>query len=76
MEGGENMATEVIHEHTDGNGSNSMGMILGMILLVILVLFAFYFFGILGRSFSGFGTNTPQVNVPSKMDVNVHGTGK
>lgn len=62
--------TEVIHDHgTVDSGSNAMGFMLGMILLVILAILAFYYFGA-GRLLGG--TTTPQVNVPGKIDVNVN----
>lgn len=62
--------TEVIHDHgAANNGNNVMGFMLGVILLVILAFLAFYYFGA-GRLLGGY--NTPQVNVPGKIDVNVN----
>lgn len=59
------MAT-VIHEHTRDNG-NSLGTIIGIILLAVIVLL-FFIYGLpMLRSYS-----TPQVNVPGKVDINVN----
>ena len=60
--------TEVIHEHDhDGGGNNGMGLILGVILLIVLFFIVFYYGLPYLRSAS-----SPQINVPSKVDVNVH----
>lgn len=53
--------------------SNGSGFIVGMIvLLLIVVLIIFYGIPYMG---SAFHSAAPQVNVPSKVDVNVHNSG-
>ena len=55
---------------TTDSTSSGMGMILGIILLVIIIaLIVIYGIPYLGRSVS---SSAPQVNVPGKVDVNVH----
>lgn len=52
----------------EGGGS---GFLVGVILLIIFViLFIFYGLPYLGAG-GGAGTQTPQVNVPEQVDVNV-----
>lgn len=56
--------TQVIHEH--GSSDSGMSFIVGAILIVVaLLLFVFYGLPYLRN------TGTPQVNVPSQIDVNV-----
>lgn len=48
--------------------SNSMGFLLGVIMLIVFILALFYFGLPLLRS----ATRAPQVNIPDKVDVNVN----
>lgn len=63
---------EVVHEvHHDDSSSSSLGLILGIVLFAIIALLLFYFFG------RGFGnTNTPSVQIPDKVDVNLNQPGQ
>jgi len=62
------MADHVIHEHHDATADNSgSGFLVGMILLAV-VLFVLFFYGLpLLQSAA-----TPQVSVPSQIDVNLN----
>lgn len=61
--------THVIHEHTNEGSNNALGLIIGVVLLVLLA-FLFLYYGLpMIRN-----TMTPQVNVPSQVDVNVNKT--
>lgn len=67
------MAETVVHEHvnSDTSGTNT-GLILAIVFLllfVLLIIFGFPLVRNMGSSMS------PQINVPSQMDVNVHGGG-
>lgn len=65
----EDTGTTVIHEHDGDSSSGMSGLVIGLILLLVVV-FLFIYFGLpLLRS-----AMTPQVNVPSKVDVNVNKT--
>lgn len=57
--------------NTDGgNGGN--GFLLGVIVLIVFViLFVFYGLPMLGNTANNAGVQTPQVNVPDSVDVNV-----
>ncbi|HKC14359.1 MAG TPA: hypothetical protein VKC89_00110 [Patescibacteria group bacterium] len=58
---------EVIHEHEHSDGGNSMGFVMGVILLIVaLFLFAYYLLPAIRNSG---GTS---FNVPGKIDVNVN----
>lgn len=66
------MADPVI-VNTPGNGDssgNGMGFFLGVILLILFVFLLLYY----GLPYirSSFGSATPQINVPGKVDVNVN----
>jgi len=67
------MATVVNNPGNDNSG-NALGLMLGVIfILVIAVLFFMY----VVPTFRQSGGGAPQVNVPGKIDVNVHqGEGK
>jgi flagellar biogenesis protein FliO len=56
------------------SGSNGMGFLVGVMLLVLLVI-AVLFYG-LPYLRSSVGSATPQINVPGKIDVNVNQPGK
>lgn len=57
--------------NTEREGGGS-GFLVGIILLIIFViLFIFYGLPYLGQAGGGSGTQTPQVNVPEQVDVNV-----
>lgn len=61
--------SHVIHEHYENSGGNSLGLIVGLVLLFILgVMFIYYVLPIL-RS-----TSSPTVNVPDRVDVNLKTT--
>jgi hypothetical protein len=65
------MATVVNNPGTTSS-SNGMGFLLGVILLIVFaVLFFLYGLPALTNSVRG-----PQVNVPGKVDVNVHTPSK
>lgn len=57
----------VVHNHPTENANSGSGFLLGVILLIIFVLFLLYYGLPLIRN-----TATPQLNVPSKIDVNVN----
>lgn len=56
---------------SNNNSGGSMGMIIGLFVLVILG-FLFFVYGLPAISNMQFGT--PQINVPEKIDVNVNQT--
>lgn len=60
------MATIINNPRPNNNG---MGFLLGVIALIIIVLLLFYYGLPMLRSV---GTGNPTINVPSKVDVNVH----
>ena len=64
-----NNPTPVTADSSSGNG---MGFFLGIILLIVFVaILLMYGLPYLANSMRG-----PQVNVPSKVDINLHSTGK
>ena len=64
------MATIVNNPPAAESSSNGMGFILGAIMLIVfVVLFFIYILPFLRGSLNT--TQTPQVNVPDKIDVNV-----
>ena len=64
------MATIVNNPGTTDSG-NGMGMIVGVI-VVLFIAFLFFVYGLpMMRQASA-----PQINVPGKIDVNVHGGTK
>lgn len=61
------MAT-VINNPPANEEGNGTGFLLGIIALIIFVfLFLYYGLPMIRQSFSG-----PQINVPNKIDVNIH----
>lgn len=57
---------EVIHEHDHSDGGNSMGFVMGIILLIVaLFLFVYYLLP------AARGTQ-PQFSIPGKIDVNLN----
>ena len=77
FERGENIMAHTTIEHIhEGSGSSDsgMGFLMGMILLMIFLFLMFYYgLPILRNSMSN---TAPQINVPGKVDVNVHNSGK
>ena len=68
---------EVIHhdiDHVQSNTGNGTGFLVGVILLVI-VLFLLFYYGLPALR-NASQSAAPQVNVPGKIDVNVHNSGK
>lgn len=60
----------VEHEHIVSSERNSGGLIIGIAMAILfLFLFFYYIFPNMGRWFSA-----PTVNVPGRVDVNVHQT--
>ncbi len=62
------MATEVIHEHSNTNGGNGTGIILGVLLTAVFLFILFYLFG--AGNFLRAGN--PSVQVPDQIDVNLN----
>ncbi|HSW89638.1 MAG TPA: hypothetical protein VLH19_02070 [Patescibacteria group bacterium] len=62
------MATVINNPPAQNNSSGLFGMIIGMIFIVVL-LFLGYVYGLPALKSMQFGT--PQINVPSQIDVNV-----
>lgn len=58
------------------DNSSGMGFLMGVILLIAFIFFAFYFgLPVLQNSLNGAGAGGgTQINVPDKMDVNVKQT--
>ncbi len=66
------MATIVNNPGNDNSG-NVMGLILGVIFVLVFAVIFFVYLVPMFRQSGG----TPQVNIPNKIDVNVHqGNGK
>lgn len=64
--------TTVINTPQPANDSNSgMGMIIG---LVVLIVFGFLFFVYGLPALRNMRLGNPQINIPSKIDVNVNQT--
>lgn len=63
------MATIINNPPANDNSSGPMGMIIGIIVLIVLVYLG-YVYGLPAIRQMG----TPQINVPSKIDVNVNQT--
>ena len=62
--------TTIVNNPPSDNSGGPMGMIIGIIVLVVLG-YLVYVYGLPAvRNMSG----TPQINVPSKIDVNVNQT--
>lgn len=57
--------TPVVHEHY-GNGNNGLGVIVGVIVLIVVLFLVLYY----GLPYLR-GSMSPQVNIPSQIDVNV-----
>ncbi len=63
------MATIINNPPANDNSGGPMGMIIGIIVLIVLVYLG-YVYGLPAIQHMQFGT--PQINVPSKIDVNVN----
>ncbi len=63
------MATIINNPPANDNSGGPMGMIIGIIVLIVLVYLG-YVYGLPAIRQMG----TPQINVPSKIDVNVNQT--
>ena len=61
------MATIINNPPANDNSGGPMGMIIGIIVLIVLVYLG-YVYGLPAIRQTG----TPQINVPSKIDVNVN----
>lgn len=56
--------TEIIHEHDHSDSGNSMGFVMGVILLIVaLFLFAYYLLPVM--------RGTQNFSIPSRIDVNL-----
>lgn len=62
-----------VHEtHTDSGSGVATGMLVGIVLVVmVLAVAAFVFFGGAFRPSATPQQNTPNIQIPSKIDVNV-----
>ena len=67
------MATTIINPAPSNNSSdnNGMGFLIGAIVLIVVV---FLFFVYVLPAIQNIKLGTPQINVPGKIDVNVHQT--
>lgn len=65
------MATIINTTPPSDNSGGGMGVIIGLVLLIILV-FLFFYYGL--PLLKNIQLGTPQINVPNKIDVNVHQT--
>lgn len=63
------MATIVNNPPASNDSSGSMGMIVGLIVLVI-VAYLFFVYGL--PAIQHMQVGIPQINIPSKIDVNVN----
>lgn len=68
------MAEVIQHDiyHVHDSTNNGSGFLIGIVLLVV-VLFLLFYYGIPALRNIG-SSNAPQINVPGKVDVNVHTT--
>jgi hypothetical protein len=66
------MATIINNPPANDNSGGPMGMIIGIIVLIVLVYLG-YVYGLPALRQVQFG-GTPQINVPSEIDVNVNQT--
>lgn len=64
------MTTIVNSPPASDSGGNGMGFLLGVILLILVGFFVIYYGVPVLRG--SFGNSAPQINVPGKVDVNVH----
>lgn len=74
MKGGDYNMVEVIHEHDTHRADNTSGSLVLLIgILLAVAIFLLFFYGI-GRGMlnSGTGVNTPQINVPERVNVDVN----
>ena len=62
------MATVVTNQPTD-TGANNAGYFLAFAVIVLLVL-AFIFYGLPNLGLGGGASTGPQVNLPSKVNIN------
>lgn len=63
------MAETVVHEHVgEGDSGAATGIILAVIILLVLAMIVVF-----GIPFMRGAATAPQVNIPDKVDVNVHG---
>ena len=67
------MATIVNTPAQPSNDASGVGIVVGLLLLLIIG-FLFFYFGLpyMARISSNLGTGGNQINVPGKIDVNVH----
>ncbi len=63
------MTTIVNNPPPPNNSGGGMGMIIGLIILVV-VAYLFFVYGL--PAIQHMQVGTPQINVPSTIDVNVH----
>lgn len=58
----------IIHEHYNTDSASGTGFVVGVIILAIVAFLLFYY----GLPVLRNSTNTPQINVPGKIDVNLN----
>ena len=63
-----NMTTIVNTPAPSSDANGGMGMIIGLIVLIV-VAYLFIVFGL--PAIRGMQVGTPQINIPSKIDVNI-----
>ena len=66
------MATIINNPPSSDNSGGPMGMIIGLVVLAVLV-YLFFIYGLPAVRQMQFG-GAPQINIPSKIDVNVNQT--
>jgi len=67
------MTTIVNNPAPENNSGGGMGMIIGLIVL-ILIAFVFFVYGL--PAIRQMKLGSPQINVPSKIDVNINQPNK
>lgn len=63
--------TTIINNPSSGDSDGGMGMVIGLVIILVLAYF-FWVYGLPALKNMQFGT--PQINVPSQIDVNINQT--
>lgn len=64
--------TTIINNPSGGDSGGSMGMLVGLVILLIIGYF-FWVYGLPALRSMQYG-GAPQINIPSKIDINVNQT--